>query len=399
MSFLLKIVEGPNKGAEIALVEGVAVTFGKGDDCDIVIADSTMPAEPMKIEPSETGVTVGGEALKPLHVKTVGATSFAVGPADAPWGELVWPSSEKPKVEEPKVEEPKVEETNKPNPEEPGDKRSEKRSRHGCVGCLLAMLALLMVLIALGWVFRGRIKEGDWSKWYDRFINRSRAGDSSVSGVHSPATLESIAEKYGLTFANEGATSSLSGNLATRRERLAATAEAYEAMPGVELDITDDESFRTAAEDALFTLTEGALKVSVATNRFLRIVGSSPSPAALKKTIEALNGDLPRLRDVDMTGVRIRGAAVSKTADAVYDETAPTLVSDSNPKRYVAKQSRNKKTEFPVCGIFTVPYPCLVMRDGKRIFEGASIGDSVILKIEADSVTVTNSTGRFEWKP
>ena len=28
MNFLLKIVEGPNKGAEVALVEGVAVTFG-----------------------------------------------------------------------------------------------------------------------------------------------------------------------------------------------------------------------------------------------------------------------------------------------------------------------------------------------------------------------------------
>lgn len=399
MSFLLKIVEGPNKGAEIALVEGVAVTFGKSEDCDIVIADSTMPAEPMKLEASEADVTINGEALEPLQVKTVGATSFAVGPADAPWGELVWPSSEKPKVEGPKVEEPKVEGTDKSNPEEPVDKQSEKRSRHGCVGCLLAMLALLMVLIALVWVFRGRIKECDWSKWHDRFITRSRAGDSSVSGVNSPATLESIAEKYGLTFANEGTTSSLSGNLATRRERLAATAEAYEAMPGVELDITDDESFRTAAEDALFTLTEGALKVSVATNRFLRIVGSSPSPAALKKTIEALNGDLPKLRDVDMTGVGIRSAAVSKTADAVHDETAPTPVSDSNPKRYAAKRSHNKKTEFPVCGIFTVPYPCLVLRDGKRIFEGASIGDSVILKIEADSVTVTNSTGRFEWKP
>lgn len=399
MSFLLKIVEGPNKGAEIALVEGVAVTFGKGDDCDIVIADSTMPAEPMNIEPSETGVTVGGEALEPLHVKTVGATSFAVGPTDAPWGELVWPSNEKPKVEETKVEEPKVEGTKKSDPEEPEDKQSEKQTRLGCVGCRLAMLALLIAMIALGWVFRGSIKECDWSKLYDRFITRSRAGDSSVSDIHSPATLESIAEKYGLAFANERTTPSLSGNLATRRERLAATAEAYEAMPGVELDITDDESFRTAAEDALFTLTEGALKVSVATNRFLRIVGSSPSPAALKKTIEALNGDLPRLRDVDMTGVSIRGAAVSKTADEVYDETDSTPVSDSNSKRYAAKQSRNKKTEFPVCGIFTVPYPCLVLRDGKRIFEGASIGDSVILKIEADSVTVTNSTGRFEWKP
>ena len=43
MNFLLKIVEGPNKGAEIALVEGVAVTLGKGDDCDIVLADPTLP--------------------------------------------------------------------------------------------------------------------------------------------------------------------------------------------------------------------------------------------------------------------------------------------------------------------------------------------------------------------
>ena len=32
MNFLLKIVEGPNKGAEITLVEGVAVTLGKGDE-------------------------------------------------------------------------------------------------------------------------------------------------------------------------------------------------------------------------------------------------------------------------------------------------------------------------------------------------------------------------------
>ncbi|MBO7483465.1 MAG: hypothetical protein J6U17_06245, partial [Kiritimatiellae bacterium] len=54
---------------------------------------------------------------------------------------------------------------------------------------------------------------------------------------------------------------------------------------------------------------------------------------------------------------------------------------------------------FPVCGILTVPYPCLVMRDGKRILEGASVGDWTIEKIEADFVTVTNATGRFTWKP
>ena len=91
MNFLLKIVEGPNKGAEIALVSGVAVTLGKGDDCDIVLADPTLPSAPVSIEASDSGVTVDGEPLEPFAVKTSGATSFAIGPAEAPWDELKWP--------------------------------------------------------------------------------------------------------------------------------------------------------------------------------------------------------------------------------------------------------------------------------------------------------------------
>ena len=95
MSFILKIVEGPNRGAEIALVEGVAVTLGKGDECDIVLADSTLPEEPLSIEANGDAVTVNGEQLEQFAVKTLGATSFAVGPADAPWGELKWPAKGK----------------------------------------------------------------------------------------------------------------------------------------------------------------------------------------------------------------------------------------------------------------------------------------------------------------
>ena len=64
MSFLLKIVEGPNKGAEIALVDGVMVTLGKGDDRDIVLADRTMPDAPLKVAASADGVTLsGGDSL------------------------------------------------------------------------------------------------------------------------------------------------------------------------------------------------------------------------------------------------------------------------------------------------------------------------------------------------
>ena len=55
--------------------------------------------------------------------------------------------------------------------------------------------------------------------------------------------------------------------------------------------------------------------------------------------------------------------------------------------------------DLPVCGIFTTPYPCLVLKNGARLLEGASLGGSVVVKIGADSVTLTNSTGRFTWKP
>ena len=89
MNFLLKIVEGPNKGAEIALVEGVDVTLGKADECDIVLADPTLPDAPFTLVATASGVTLDGSALEPFHVKTAGSTAFAVGPADAVWGDLV----------------------------------------------------------------------------------------------------------------------------------------------------------------------------------------------------------------------------------------------------------------------------------------------------------------------
>ena len=105
---------------------------------------------------------------------------------------------------------------------------------------------------------------------------------------------------------------------------------------------------------------------------------------------------MPKLADVDVRSVRF--GALPKISEDSGDSGLfgePRVPAAKAPVR----KHRASAPVFPVCGILTVPYPCLVMRDGKRVFEGASIGDSVILKIDADSVTVTNSAGRFEWKP
>ena len=398
MNFLLKVVEGPNKGAEIALVEGVAVTLGKGDDCDIVLADPTMPDAPLSVEASADGVVLGGEPLESLSVKTYGATSFAVGPADAPWGELKWPKAE-PAEESTESTTNKTEPPNGQTTEPPNNLTTEpsNRRRSGCFGCLLILLALLLVLVGLAWFFREEVKPYAESMWEKIRAGRSGADDSPSAQTSTAdaqfSKLRDIAARYDISFVESDGQARLSGNLKTRRDRLAATAEAYGAQPGVELDISDDESLRVSAEDALFTLTEGALKVVAATNRVVSIAGASPSPLSLKKTIEALNADLPKLRNVDVSGVVITPGATGPKGDD------GDMVSQKPSRAKTTRASKSSSSILPVCGILTTPYPCLVMRDGRRIMEGAAIGDSVIVEIGADSVTLTNSTGRFTWKP
>ena len=402
MNFLLKIVEGPNKGAEIALVEGVAVTLGKGEDCDIVLADPTMPDAPLSVEASADGVAVGGVPLESFSVKTFGATSFAVGPADAPWGELKWPKPEDREEERENGEEstePPPPPTTEPPP--PPATEPSSRRRGGCFGCLFVLLGLLLVLIALVWLFWDALKPRAESLWEKMYAGRSGTDDTptvqSSGSVTRSSSLRDIAAKYALSLVESDGRARISGNLKTRRDRLAATAEAYGAQPGVELDLSDDETLRTSAEDALFTLTEGALKVVAATNRVVSIAGSSRSPLLLKKTLEALNADLPKLRNVDTSGVVISPLmARTDGAGAGDGEQADGIFSTRTPRRTSKKPA---SPTLPVCGILTTPYPCLVMRDGRRIMEGATVADSVIVEIGADSVTLTNSTGRFTWKP
>ena len=400
MSFILKIVEGPNRGAEIALVEGVAVTLGKGDGCDIVLADPTLPDVPVNIEASADAVSVDGEPLEQFAVKTLGATSFAVGPADVPWGELKWP--EKAESQEVKNRPAEVESgetpaphASNPAPEEEKSAEPRKKSSFGCLGCLVAFALLVLALAVLAWLFRAAVRpyaEKALASARESLHGGKGAGGEN-SGAAGPVTLSAIAARYGLELEDADGAAKLSGNLKTRAERLRATAEAYEARPGVDLDLSDDESFKAAADDALFTITEGALKVVTATNRVLSVAGISSSPFALKRILESLNADLPKLRDVDATGVAY-GIVPGKEESDNDGYEMPIGVS-----RARRRASKPNEPSLPVCGILTKPYPCLVMRDGSRVLEGAALGGNVIVKIEADAVTVTNATGRFTWKP
>ncbi len=408
MSFILKIVEGPNRGAEIALVEGVAVTLGKGDECDIVLADSTLPEEPLSIEANGDAVTVNGEQLEQFAVKTLGATSFAVGPADAPWGELKWPAKgeisrkdAEPQGKETQAEEAHGEEDLRDSAtprEEKADAPEPEKKKHGCLGCLVVLVLLVLLLGVLAWLFRATVRPyAEKVLAYARESLHVGGGTGGAGmGAALPMTLSEVASSYGLELEENDGQAKLSGNLKTRAERLRATAEAYEARPGVDLDLSDDESFRASADDALFTITEGAIKAVAATNRVLSIAGTSPSPFALKRILESLSADLPKLRDIDATGVAYGMVPGNEKSEEGDGDDGETPIGVFHARR---RTSKAKEPSLPVCGILTAPYPCLVMRDGSRVLEGAALGGNVIVKIEADAVTVTNATGRFTWRP
>ena len=380
MSFLLKIVEGPNKGAEIALVQGLCVTIGKADSCDIILADPTLPDTPLQIEAAADGVSLetpddGRSHLEPYHVVTVGSTSFAVGSAESAWPTLVWPKKEEPKKEDEPAE---------PAPEKPEEKPAEpakdekkddgkKKSRVGWLVAAIVVVLVLLILGALGWIFR------------DRISAMLSHGGENVEMVEGPqiSPIDALIEKYALESEVVDGRTVLKGNFKTRSERLAATAEAYATQPGIELDFADEESLKSAVEDTLALVGEKQLRVERVEKRVATLSGKANN---LRAALEAISGDVPKIKNVDC-------AAVTTSVAQEIGEDGLPIVAHKRAKPKV------QTIDFPVCGIITNPYPCLVMRNGMRILEGASIGENVIVKIETDQVIITNSAGRVIWKP
>lgn len=403
MNFLLKIVRGPNTGAEIALVEGLAVSVGKDAACDILLADPTLPDEPLQLETAADSVVLvspaGREHLTPFHVVSFGSTSFAVGPADAAWKPLVWPDEGKPEAAPaaPAGETP----PSSPAPPDgiaPPPPPKKRSLRFLAVAAGAGALLLLLLLLLL---FRGCGGESGEEGGRKGFFHRRAPAAGADGEEQREAAFKGLAEKYSLTEGKKRGKTVYVRNFATRAERLAAMGEIYAVRPGVPLDFSDDESFATAAEDLVFTLTEGSLSVAEATNRVLVLSGTAADPASLSQILESLSRDLPHLERVVCDNVRwanglIQEEPAEPDEGGEVEEPLPQPLPAPVP---VAAPAAPKRPAYPVCGILTTPYPCIVLQNGKRILEGGVLDDATVLKIEADRITLSTPAGRMVWRP
>ena len=381
MDWLLKIVEGPLKGAEIALVGGRRVSVGSGDACDIVIADQTLAAKAFDLDVSDAGVTAvlpdgSARALKPFEIHAFGTTALAVGPTDRAWDALTPAPAEEPAPEETPA---------------PAEETAPAPRRHRGCGCGLLVLLLLILLAVAAWFTRER-----WlpkaRAWYEARMN----GAATTRVVTAGPSLGELAAQHGLTLVETNGARRLVGNVARRTERLAIRALALADDATVQFDLTDDETVRSAADALLFTVTEGALKATAASNRVVTLAGYAATPARLERALRALSADVPAVTRVLTDAVQVGGPPPPKPETAL---AAPDDDGATTPAAVAAKAVDPARHLEPIAGILMNPYPCVVLRTGLRLAEGAQLGNATIVRIEAERLVLRDGATEFEWRP
>ena len=406
MNYLLKIVQGPHAGAEIALVEG-SVTFGSSDACDIVLADSSLPAEAFALEASDAGVTLkalpDGEAraLDLYTLFTFGNSSFAVGENGVPWPELKAPPP--PPPPEPPAEAPDAETESPapqpaPAPEAPSPAAKPQRRGLGCIPTLV--LALLL--------FFAGFFVCHYLTWYwpdSPVFGRpdaapAREASPAQSAVEPAAPEKSLADwaaEHGVAVSERDGETVLAGNFTNRTERLLFAQDAYARDQDLSLDLSDDETLRAGVEEVLFAQSEGRVKLATATNRVVKLVGRARSRAELLQTVAAICTDVNRVRVVDDTAVVCDDGQRTK-GPTRYQALSPQAARH-HPFVTPAAKPGMPEPKCPVAGVILMPYPCLVLRDGSRAAEGSMVGEFKVEKIEADKVTLKRGEETVTWKP
>jgi len=147
--YLLKIIAGPNQGAEVALGDEELVV-GTSPECDFILSDSLVSPQHLKIvvsgeelsvTPLESPVYIDGEEIpkqfhlvQPFQIVSLGTTHFVIGPTEGEWPPLS--AADVPTLKKSEKEEVESEESEKKSEEgeeqgEPKEKGKELRPEEG----------------------------------------------------------------------------------------------------------------------------------------------------------------------------------------------------------------------------------------------------------------------------
>ena len=324
MPKLLKILTGPQEGAELELDAGIALRMGTDDSCDIAIVDAMAPAQALEVvlEGDDVFVTAAaerifaGDAALPVGEKTtlpdytiltIGSTRCAIGDADKPWPPLRWIPldvllAEKPEAkEEEKSQEQTPEQTEEaPLSREQVEKLDELQSKQRAKrsrGFAIISWLLLILICAAGMWFTGRYV------WKIAAPKEKEEAKDIAENAHKTRLerLRERAETLGLTIEEEedGSIKRISGNVPKTSQRTLIEQIVKYDCPQVICEMTDDETFARSVKELVWGLTEGRLQLVSLKDRVARLMGMTNSEEEWNTIVDNIRHDVPRLASVE----------------------------------------------------------------------------------------------------
>ena len=371
MPKILKILTGPQEGAELELDAGIALRIGTDDSCDIVLVDAMAPAQARELvmEGDDVSVTAAAErifagdaalpvgektALPDYTILTIGSTRCAVGDADKPWPPLRWIPldvllAEKPQPEQ-EAEKSAEESADKPEQEEAplsreqlekiDELQSQKRAKRGRGFAILSWLILILICAAGMW-FTGR------HVWKIAAPKEKEEAKDVAENAHKTRLekLRERAEALGLTIEEEedGSIRRIAGNVPKTSQRTVIEQIVKYDCPQVICEMTDDETLARSVKELVWGLTEGRLQLVSLKDRVAKIMGMTNSEEEWNTIVDNIRHDIPRLASVesdvvyaDVMAAKLR-EALSKTG--FHDVRVEVLPGELQFVGYAPKES------------------------------------------------------------
>ena len=451
MPKLLKILTGPQEGAELELDAGIALRMGTDDSCDIAIVDAMAPAQALEVvlEGDDVFVTAAaerifaGDAALPVGEKTtlpdytiltIGSTRCAIGDADKPWPPLRWIPldvllAEKPEAkEEEKPQEQTPEQTEEaPLSREQVEKLDELQSKQRAKrsrGFAIISWLLLILICAAGMWFTGRYV------WKIAAPKEKEEAKDIAENAHK-TRLERLPKESSQTFVKlvEEAVKYFPEN-----------AKLSNLVKWKDPEMTDDETLARSVKELVWGLTEGRLQLVSLKDRVARLMGMTNSEEEWNTIVDNIRHDVPRLASVesdvvyaDVMAAKLR-EALAKTG--FQDVRVEILPGELQFVGYAPKESRPKESsqtfvklveeavkyfpenaklsnlvkwkdsktaiegeepvepkarQLPITGIVVHPYPCVILADGQRLGPGSQVGGYTIDEISLTEVSLSRN--------
>ncbi|MBO4528929.1 MAG: hypothetical protein J5743_14940 [Victivallales bacterium] len=343
MPKILKILTGPQEGAELELDAGIALRIGTDDSNDIVLVDAMAPTQALELVMEGDDVSVmaaaerlfAGDAALPVGEKTalpdytiltIGSTRCTVGDADKPWPPLRWipldvllaektQPKEDEKTEEPKQPEQEEAPLSREQVEKLDELQSQKRAKRGRGFAMISWLLLILICAAGMW-FTGR------HVW--NLAAPKNAETVEISENAHKTRLEKLREKaeaLNLTLEEDedGNLTRISGNVPKTSQRTSIEQIVKYDCPNVVCEMTDDETLARSVKELVWGLTEGRLKLVELKDRTAKLMGMTNSEEEWNTIVDNIRHDVPRLAKVesdvvyaDVMAAKLR-EALSKT--------------------------------------------------------------------------------------